>query len=139
MAGAHAWPDVRLLSFDLQSVKFAYADEHTLAITCADPLAPDAGVYDLRFGHAGGARNPHADAAHFVRDALRRAPLARALRTLVALLRATLPAASALADVRDAAERDNQPVETLVKGAGWYRIFYGDLRCAACDARVIRP
>jgi mediator of RNA polymerase II transcription subunit 14 len=130
MAEAHKWPDVHLLSFDLQTVKFAYADDYTLSITPTDPLATDGGSYDLRFGRrlSDGARNPHTDSEPFLRGVLRHDQLAKSLHTLVALLRATLPVAKELMAIETAALQAGHPVHTLVKGSRWHRVLYGDFR-----------
>jgi hypothetical protein len=129
MASTNNWPDVRLLSFDLQTLKFAYAGDYTLTLASAGPLAPGStgdGGYDLRFGPEG---NPHAGCARFVRALLARGALA----PLVALLRATLPAARALAEL------GGGPAQPLVKGAGWFRLLYGDLRCVRLGTPVCCP
>jgi mediator of RNA polymerase II transcription subunit 14 len=120
MAATQDWPDVRLLAFDLITVKFAYAASQTLALTCTHPLLPGGGSYDLRFGcSSSDDHNPHVAAEPFLRGILRHGPeLTRSLRTLVGLLRDTLPIVSALASFAAAG------IETAVKGPSWYRILY---------------
>lgn len=66
MAKGKKWRDVRLLSFDMQTVEFAYASvsscrpfvddilchllqDYTVLITCTDQLSPTGGSFELRF------------------------------------------------------------------------------------------
>ncbi|KAI0316938.1 mediator complex subunit MED14-domain-containing protein [Amylostereum chailletii] len=46
---AKRWKDVRLVSFDLQTVEFAYASDYVLSITCNDPADPSGGSFNLHF------------------------------------------------------------------------------------------
>ncbi|KAG9311953.1 hypothetical protein JVU11DRAFT_7216 [Chiua virens] len=48
MAKEKKWRDVRLPSFDLQTVEFAYSD-YTVLISCTDQLFPAGSSFDLRF------------------------------------------------------------------------------------------
>jgi mediator of RNA polymerase II transcription subunit 14 len=48
MAKDKEWNDVRLLSFDLQTVEFAYSGDYTLSITCTDQISAT-GSFNLRF------------------------------------------------------------------------------------------
>ncbi|KAJ3571005.1 hypothetical protein NP233_g4045 [Leucocoprinus birnbaumii] len=94
MSKGKKWPDIRLLSFDLQTVEFAYAENYTVSITCEDQLSSTGGHFVLRFARrklpaalkattpsARGAPmeedireedlfNPHDDAEPFFRDML---------------------------------------------------------------------
>jgi mediator of RNA polymerase II transcription subunit 14 len=131
MGSKHKWDDVRLLSFDLQTVEFAYAADYAVSMTCADPLSPGGGSYELRFGRAGerdARSNPHEDMVPFFSAVLRRGPLGRALTRLVGLLRDTLPVVAELEDIQAFAARDGILLDAHAKDAGWHRILYGDLR-----------
>ncbi|KAF9453911.1 MED14-domain-containing protein [Macrolepiota fuliginosa MF-IS2] len=153
------WRDIRLLSFDLQTVEFAYAENYTVSITCEDQLSPTGGNFALRFARrklpaaltpsSRGAPmdedipeenlfNPHDDAEPFFRDILRQGHgrLAPSLHRLVTLLRETLPVVAELEAIRRGEERRNRVVDTFPKAAGWYRLLYGDLR-HALDFRLM--
>jgi mediator of RNA polymerase II transcription subunit 14 len=129
MAKECKWPDVRLLMFDLQTVEFAYAGDHTVAVTCANPS--QGSTYDLRFGRAGardGRTNPHEETEGHLSTILQHGRLAPSLRRLVSLLRDTLPIVTELEDIQTSAARDGHVIDTYAKSAGWYRIVYGDRR-----------
>ncbi|OCH90250.1 MED14-domain-containing protein [Obba rivulosa] len=142
------WRDVRLLSFDLQTVEFAYAADYTVSITCTDQLSPSGGSYDLRFARAAEddamgfdaderlRHNPHEAVEPFLRNVLRHGRLAVSLHRLVALLRDTLPIVTELEDIRHSAAEADVPVDVLPKAAGWFRVLYGDLR-HALDFRLM--
>ncbi|OSD01314.1 MED14-domain-containing protein [Trametes coccinea BRFM310] len=152
MSTKYLWTDVRLLSFDLQTVEFAYAADYTLSLTCTDQLSSSGGSYHLRFGRvqpedehrmdvdgdhsAGPAHNPHEDVEPYMRNLLRHGRLSSALHRLVGLLRETLPVVAELEDIRVAAARSGTCVDTFAKSAGWFRILYGDLR-HALDFRLM--
>ncbi|KAF4567770.1 mediator complex subunit [Pleurotus pulmonarius] len=153
MAKDKKWGGVKLLSFDLQTVKFAYMDDYTVSITCMDQLSPTGGTFDLRFSrtHADDAMdegisfNPHDDAEPFLRSILRQGHgrLAPSLHRLVGLLRDTLPIVVALEDIRlesfnssASSSKALAGLDTFAKAAGWYRILYGDLR-HALDFRLM--
>ncbi|KAI0248188.1 mediator complex subunit MED14-domain-containing protein [Lactifluus subvellereus] len=85
MAKEKQWEDVRLLSFDLQTVEFTYASDYTLSISCEDQLLTG-GSYNLHFGRLppqGQAHNHrpnlHAEADAFLHALLRQGRLADAL------------------------------------------------------------
>lgn len=143
MATMYKWTDVRLLSFDLQTVEFAYTDGYTVSITCVDQLSPTGGSFELSFSRGNepseidesadietvlAQYNPHEDVEPFLRDILRKIPLAQALHRLVALLRETLPIVAELEYIRVKAQREGVTVDTFAKTAGWFRVLYGDLR-----------
>ena len=131
MGAKNRWDDVRLLSFDLQTVEFAYAEDYAVAIACSDPLSPGGGSYDLRFGRSGerDARfNPHEDMEPFLRHVLRHDQLGRSLLRLVDLLRDTLPIVTELDDIRAAAAQSGRVLDAFAKAAGWHRILYGDAK-----------
>ncbi|KAH9945691.1 MED14-domain-containing protein [Amylocystis lapponica] len=140
------WSDVRLLSFDLQTVEFAYAADYTVSITCTDQLSPSGGSYELYFSRildedvcmidSDEAYNAHEDIEPFLRKLLRQGPLAPSLHKLVALLRDTLPIVAELEAIRADATRRGENVDIFPKTAGWYRILYADLR-HALDFRVM--
>jgi mediator of RNA polymerase II transcription subunit 14 len=101
MAKETKWHDVRLLSFDLQTVEFSYAhvrmdvlnflkkvsyspnlQDYTVSISCQDQLSPTGGNFDLDFSRIppkgamntddpADSFNPHEDAEPFLRDILR--------------------------------------------------------------------
>lgn len=149
LATKYKWDDVRLLSFDLQTVEFAYTDGYTVSITCTDQLSPTGGSFELSFSRGTKPNevldeenatidtilaqyNPHEDVEPFLRDILRKTPLSQALHRLVALLRETLPIVAELEYIRVKAQQEGDSVETFAKTAGWFRVLYGDLRCESC-------
>ncbi|KAF9242015.1 mediator complex subunit MED14-domain-containing protein [Melanogaster broomeanus] len=175
MAKEQKWQDVRLLSFDLQTVEFAYASDYTVSISCTDQLSPTGGSFELRFSrcqrslplpppntlapppvpftHPHFRSNPHEEAEPYLRQVLRHGPLAPSLHRLVGLLRDTLPIAVELDRLMVAAREDRVPLgrsrqssakgsadepwfDTFVKGMGWWRVLYGDLR-HALDLRLM--
>jgi mediator of RNA polymerase II transcription subunit 14 len=144
------WNDVRLLSFDLQTVEFAYAMDYSVSISCTDQLS--GGLFDLRFSRCPHAPwitnevppdvnnqdlfNPHDDTEPFMRNILRHGRLAPSLHRLVGLLRDTLPIVAELEDIRVQAEKDGASLDTFAKSVGWYRVLYGDL-IHALDFRLM--
>ncbi|KAI0344782.1 MED14-domain-containing protein [Trametopsis cervina] len=153
MAVKYKWSDVRLLSFDLQTVEFSYTAGYTVSITCVDQLSPTGGSFELSFARGSDGPdvvdestadvetilsqyNPHEDVEPFLRDILRKAPLAQALHRLVALLRDTLPIVAELEYIRVKAEKAGDDIDTFAKTAGWFRVLYGDLR-HALDFRLM--
>ncbi|GJE97389.1 Med14 domain-containing protein [Phanerochaete sordida] len=152
MSTTKKWKDVRLLSFDLQTVEFAYAGDYTVSITCTDQLAPTGGSYDLRFARANDAAamdtdsddiettlaqyNPHADVEDFMIALLRAGPLAVSLPKVVAVLRDTLPIVAELEYIRVSAQKAGDNVDAFAKTAGWFRVLYGDFR-HALDFRLM--
>ena len=101
MAKETKWHDVRLLSFDLQTVEFSYAhvrmtlvliipqfsylpnlQDYTVSVSCQDQLSHIGGNFDLDFSRippkgvtgsddSADTFNPHEDAEPFLRDILR--------------------------------------------------------------------
>ncbi|EIW78720.1 MED14-domain-containing protein [Coniophora puteana RWD-64-598 SS2] len=166
MSKEKQWPDVRLISFDLQTVEFAYSGDYSVSISATDQLSSTGGTYELRLSRCSPQSaskqllglplsvqprpqsNPHEDAEPFLRQILRQGPLALSVHTLVGVLRDTLPIAVELERMRLAADAKSSPskartqtkpeiaVETIVKGVGWYRVLYGDLR-HALDFRLM--
>ncbi|KAJ3519849.1 hypothetical protein NM688_g9242 [Phlebia brevispora] len=153
MATAKRWHDVRLLSFDLQTVEFAYSGDYAVSITCTDQLSPTGGSYELHFSRVVdesamdtsddgdinqmmATYNPHEDIEPFVRNLMRHGRLAESLHRLVALLRDTLPIVSELEYIRLSASKAGDKVDTYAKTAGWYRVLFGDLR-HALDFRLM--
>ena len=146
MASKKQWNDVRLLSFDLQTVEFAYWGDYAVSITCTDQLSPTGGSYEISFSRALeddddmavneddnpdrllARYNPHEDIEPFVRNLLRQGPLAQSLHRLVALLRETLPIVTELEYIRLSALKAGDSVDTYAKTAGWFRVLFGDLR-----------
>jgi len=152
MAKDKKWGDVHLLSFDLQTVEFAYSADYSVSINCTDQLSAAGGSFDLRFSRCprapwitnsrssnlndGDLFNPHDDAEPFMRHVLRHGRLAPSLHRLVGLLQDTLPIVAELEDMRVQAESDGGNLDTFAKAAGWYRVLYGDLR-HALDFRLM--
>ncbi|KAG6333415.1 hypothetical protein ID866_5677 [Astraeus odoratus] len=171
------WQDVRLLSFDLQTVEFAYAADYTVSISCTDQLSPTGGSFELRFSRSTPIfppvhpsslapppvpsyfrpprTNPHEEAEPYLRQILRHGPLASSLYRLVGLLRDTLPVVVELDRMTTTAREDQRAssgrsratagarsstdepwFDTFVKGLGWWRVMYGDLR-HALDLRLM--
>jgi len=126
------WHDVRLLSFDLQTVEFAYASSYSVSITSVDQLSATGGSYSLRFsrcdGHGGD--NPHGDAEPFFRNLLRAGKLLPSLNRVVSVLRDTLPIVALLETFRSEAVARGSFLDSFPKAAGWYRLLYGDSRYA---------
>ncbi|KAF8904360.1 mediator complex subunit MED14-domain-containing protein [Gymnopilus junonius] len=149
MAKHTKWQDVRLLSFDLQTVEFAYSQDYTVSISCEDQLSSTGGNFDLEFSRVLPEDamdtdnkfltfNPHEDAEPFLCDILRHGHgrLASALHELVTLLRDTLPIVVELEALRHASTSDNKHMDVFAKAAGWYRLLYGDLK-HALDFRLM--
>ncbi|KAJ6558514.1 mediator complex subunit MED14-domain-containing protein [Mycena vulgaris] len=137
MSKEKKWPDIRLLSFDLQTVSFAYASDYTVSISCEDQLSTG-GNFDLRFSRCDSSLdsfNPHDDAEPFLRNILRHGHgrLAPSLHRLVTFLRETLPIAVELEEIR---QQSQGAVDTFAKAAGWYRLLFGDSR-HALDFRLM--
>ncbi|KAF8621558.1 hypothetical protein AX15_007725 [Amanita polypyramis BW_CC] len=145
------WQGVQLLSFDLQTVEFAYTSDYTVSITCEDQLSPMGGNFALRFSRRRPWRiqsnqiesdqnryNPHDEAEPFLRHILRQGHgrLAPSLHRLVSLLRDTLPIVVELDNIQNTSDREGHNVDTFAKAAGWYRILYGDLK-HALDFRLM--
>lgn len=173
MGKERKWQDVRLLSFDLQTVEFAYAADYTVSISCTDQLSPTGGSFELRFSRSAPTfrpthpaslapppipvslrpprTNPHEEAEPYLRQILRHGPLATSLYRLVGLLRDTLPVVVELDHMITVAREqagwsrsntiakcsvDEPWFDTFVKGLGWWRVLYGDLR-HALDLRLM--
>ncbi|EJF55792.1 MED14-domain-containing protein [Dichomitus squalens LYAD-421 SS1] len=148
MSTKYLWTDVRLISFDLQTVEFAYADNYSVSLTCTDQLATNRSSYHLRFSRVpsddfmqvddelDALHNPHEDAEVYLCNLLGHGKLSTALHRLVALLRETLPVVAELEDIRVKAAQQGHLIDTFPKSAGWFRILYGDLR-HALDFRLM--
>ena len=58
MSSKHLWTDVKLISFDLQTVEFTYSSDYSVSLTCStdysdpleDKLSAKRSSYHLRFG-----------------------------------------------------------------------------------------
>ena len=149
MAKAKQWEDVRLLSFDLQTVEFTYASvcdaftpyfpcgcnlshchplqDYTLSISCKDQLLTG-GSYSLQFGRLPVAA--HDGAAHDGHDT-RPNPHAEAEPFLHAVLRQgrladALPAlVSVLRDTVPVLEvLARIPARAIPKAAAWWRVMF---------------
>ena len=148
MSTKYLWTDVRLISFDLQTVEFAYAQNYSVSLTCTDQLATNRSSYHLRFSRVlpddlmqvdeelNALHNPHEDAELYLCNLLGHGKLSTALHRLVAVLRETLPIVTQLEEIRVKAAQQGHLVDTFAKSAGWFRILYGDLR-HALDFRLM--
>lgn len=132
MAKVRNWHDVRLLSFDLQTVEFAYASSYSVSITSIDQLSAMGGSYSLRFSRCDGhdGDNPHGDAEPFFRNLLRAGKLLLSLNRVVSVLRDTLPIVALLETFRSEAVARGCFLDSFPKAAAWYRLLYGDSRYA---------
>lgn len=105
--------------------------------TLAPPPPPTFIQFHLR-------SNPHEEAEPYLRQILRHGPLAPSLHRLVGLLRDTLPIAVELDRLtvgtresfgsgwgRQVRSTEEPWFDTIVKGIGWWRVLYGDLRYAS--------
>lgn len=121
-------------SFELRFSRCALPPPNT------NTLAPPPLVPSMQF-HL--RSNPHEEAEPYLRQILRHGALAPSLHRLVGLLRDTLPIAVELdrlaAGTREGVSIGNgrgrqlksteEPwFDTVVKGIGWWRVLYGDLR-----------
>ncbi|KAA1472975.1 MED14-domain-containing protein [Dentipellis sp. KUC8613] len=129
MAKERQWHDVRLLSFDLQTVEFAYASDYTVSIKCTDQLHHlHAGSYSLRFSRLAPGQqrpyNPHTEAEPFLCALLRQGRLPTTLPALVAVLRDTVPVLELLEAIRRQAPASDEDADgdvrmiTDAEGAG---------------------
>ncbi|EAU91571.2 hypothetical protein CC1G_02060 [Coprinopsis cinerea okayama7 len=144
MSKERGWKDIKLLSFDLQTVEFAYAPGYSVSITCENQLSIIGGKFDLRFTRHGDddqqdTFNPHDDAEPYLSNILHHGHnrLASALESLVRILTDTLPIAVELESIRKESMESGFFVDTFAKASGWYRILYPDLK-HALDFRVLR-
>jgi len=113
-----------------------------VSISCEDQLSPTGGNFDLEFSRVQPRDamqtdkpfdffNPHENAEPFLRDILRQGHgrLAQSLHRLVTLLRDTLPIVVELEEIRREGGETGKNLDIFAKGAGWYRLLYGDLKC----------
>ncbi|GJJ06661.1 hypothetical protein Clacol_000856 [Clathrus columnatus] len=103
MAKKMQWNDVRLLSFDLQTVEFTYTTGYALSISCTHQQQATEGLYRLQFSRVNSSDGPtsrgrrapgvtlHDEASPFLRPLLRTGRLAQSLKEIVEMLRDTLP------------------------------------------------
>ena len=49
MSSKYLWTDVKLISFDLQTVEFTYSGDYSVSLTCTDELSSNRSSYHLRF------------------------------------------------------------------------------------------
>ena len=148
MSARYLWTDVHLISFDLQTVEFTYAEDYAVSLTCTDDLNTNRSSYHLRFSRIlpndhmqvddapDPTHNPHEDVELFLCNLLGHGKLSTALHRLVSLLRETLPIVAELEDIRTAAAQKGEVIDTFPKSAGWFRVLYGDLR-HALDFRLM--
>ena len=78
MSSKYLWTDVRLISFDLQTVEFTYSADYSVSLTCTDELSSNRSSYHLRFSRVppddftdvgtelDALHNPHEDAELFL-------------------------------------------------------------------------
>lgn len=145
MSKEKGWSDIQLLSFDLQTVEFAYAPGYSVSITCEDQLSTSGGKFDLRFTRSAqdgvaddDTFNPHDDAEPFLTSILRHGHgrLAPSVKNLITVLRDTLPMAVELEKIRKSSVEAGYHVDTFAKASGWYRLLYPSLR-HALDFRLM--
>lgn len=74
--------------------------------------------------------NPHADAEPYLRNLLKSGKLTHCLNGVVEILRDTLPIVAQLEEFRAEAVANGELVSSFAKGAGWYRLLYGDFKYA---------
>ncbi|KAF8530531.1 mediator complex subunit MED14-domain-containing protein [Hysterangium stoloniferum] len=140
MAKTKRWDDVRLLSFDLQTVEFTYTTGYALSISCNQQSS--GGSYQLKFSRISpsGSRTPgvslHDEATRFLRPLLRTGRLATSLSEMVEMLRDTLPMALELETLTSGTSASASKVDVYPKACGWYRALLGDLR-HALDFRLM--
>ncbi|KAJ2931245.1 hypothetical protein H1R20_g5853, partial [Candolleomyces eurysporus] len=142
MSKDKAWSDIQLLSFDLQTVEFAYAPGYAVSIACEDQLSLEGTKFILRFTRDDPADsfNPHDDAEPFLTSILRQhgqGRLAPSLERLVMVLRDTLPIAVELEKIRKGCQEQGYHVDTFAKASGWYRLLYPTLK-HALDFRLLK-
>ncbi|RXW15427.1 hypothetical protein EST38_g10430 [Candolleomyces aberdarensis] len=142
MSKEKAWSDIQLLSFDLQTVEFAYAPGYAVSIACEDQLSLDGTKFILRFTRDDPADsfNPHDDAEPFLTSILQQhgqGRLAPSLERLVMMLRDTLPIAVELEKIRKGCQEQGYHVDTFAKASGWYRLLYPTLK-HALDFRLLK-
>ncbi|THH13385.1 hypothetical protein EW146_g6822 [Bondarzewia mesenterica] len=135
MAKEKRWQDVRILSFDLQTVEFAYASNYTVSITCTDQLTTE-GSYNLHFSrHLPSPLDPrssfqrgfnlHSEASIFFRTILGQGKLSSALPVLVSVLRNTVPVIEVLEEIDERKEGlEDIEVKSFAKAAGWWRVLF---------------
>lgn len=138
MAAEKQWSNVKLLSFDLQTVEFAYAPDYSVSINCGSQLYLAQGPYELHFsrprrtnqnGNEEQSRyNPHSEVEPFMRNILRHGSLGPSLHRLVSLLRDTLPIVLTLQEIQVGAEQESRNVDTFAKAVSWFRVLFGDFR-----------
>lgn len=154
MASEKKWTDVRLLSFDLQTVEFTYGGDYAVSITCTDQLSLNGGSYKLNFSRATeeplddpdpddvdallAQYNPHADVEPFMRNLLRHEPLVASVTRLVALLRDTLPIVAELEHIRVTASKAGENIDTFARTMGWFRLLFADYKCVYSIRRLVR-
>ncbi|KAJ7072524.1 mediator complex subunit MED14-domain-containing protein [Mycena amicta] len=137
MSKEKTWSDIRLLSFDLQTVSFAYSSDYVVAISCEDQVSTG-GKFDLRFSRCepnADALNPHDAAEPFLSNILRAGQgiLTPSLHQLITCLRETLPITVELEEIQ---QHSQGTVDTFAKSAGWYRLLFGGAR-HALDFRLM--
>ena len=109
-----------------------------MAIRCTTEASGD-NTYQVRFARAEDATTPtsslNADMAPFIHGLLKNdGALAASVHHMVGLLRDSLPVVLELDEIltgNEAGANDRAPREdfdVFAKGAGWFRILYGDLR-----------
>ena len=117
-------------SFELRFSRCA----SSLGISNPNTLAPPAPALPIQFTLRS---NPHEEAEPYLRQILRHGSLAPSLHRLVGLLRDTLPiaveidrlgAGTGIGRSRQVKSTEEPWFDTVVKGIGWWRVLYGDLR-----------
>ncbi|KAG8988548.1 mediator complex subunit [Tulasnella sp. JGI-2019a] len=136
------WDDIRILSFDLQRVVFAYHSVYTVIIEwvplSARPDGKSNGAYEMEFGVVPGRTdgiNPHQALSSSLSSTLRTEAsrsMEKAVEGLIWVLRDTLKVLLAVQQVKREA---HGRVTLLFKSATWYRCLYGTRH--ALDIRAL--
>ncbi|KAG8812488.1 mediator complex subunit [Serendipita sp. 400] len=167
MPDKKGWKDVRILSFDLQTVEFAYCRDYSLSITSVD------GIYRLSFSRCSPLssneesmkmsvdttnaaelqRNAHQDCAKFAQELLKDDRLGASVFELVGFLRNTVNVVEMFdmleeeESVRSISANQGSRFDVLVKATGWWRIRYSlstlfasseEAKSFALDVRLIK-
>ena len=154
MPDRKGWRDVRILSFDLQTVEFAYYQNYSLSITSVEGLyrlsfsrvppavtaqpftrtdtldVMDVSQDDTTDGEPPYVRNAHEDSSRFAQHLLKDDRLGSSVFELVGFLRLTIGIVEMLDTlVLDDSGPSTTPMKraqfvVVVKAAGWWRLQY---------------
>lgn len=158
MPSVKGWSDVHILSFDLQTVEFAYFQDYSMSITsvegtyrlsfsrCSLPKSKTEGTFKgkettspMKLDNPTPPtllrRNAHADCVCFARSLLKDDRLGASVYELISFLRNSVGIVEVLDAIEDAeCQAGKARFDVLVKAAGWWRLRYGDY---ALDVRMM--